>query len=148
MEVILKKDVEHLGRKDDLVSVKPGYGRNYLVPQGFAVLVTPSLKKMHNETLKQRAHKNAKLKEEAESLVSKLQKSKLTIGTKVGEKGKIFGSIGTIQVAEAIEKAGFSIDRRDIKIKDEPIKQIGVYKADVRFHKEVTATVEFEVVGE
>ncbi len=148
MEVILKKDVEHLGYKDELVTVKPGYGRNYLVPQGLAVLVTPALKKMHNETLKQRAHKEAKLKEEAESLVAKLMKENLSIATKVGEKGKIFGSVGSIQLAEAIEKAGFQVDRRSIKIKDEPIKNIGVYEADVKFHKEVTATIKFEIVGE
>jgi len=148
MEVILKKDVEHVGRKDDLVNVKPGYGRNYLVPQGYAVLVTPSLRKMHNETLKQRAHKDAKVKEEAQALVTKLQGATIKVGTKVGEKGKIFGSVGSIQLAEAIEKLGFTIDRRDVKIKGDAIKQIGVYEAFVKFHKDVTADIKFEVIGE
>jgi len=148
MEVILKKDVEHLGRKDDLVKVKAGYGRNFLVPSGLAKLVTPSVKKMHNETLKQRAHKDAKIKDEAQKLVAKLEKSTVKVGTKVGENGKIFGSVGAIQLAEAIDALGFTIDRRDVKIKGDAIKQIGVYEALIKFHKEVTADIKFEVVGE
>ncbi len=148
MEVILKKNIENLGHTDELVTVKPGYGRNFLIPQGHAVLATASLKKMHTETLKQRAHKDAKVKEEAEKMVAKLKDMTVKIATKVGDKGKIFGSINSIQLSEALGKLGFTVDRKDIKIKNEPIKQIGVYEADVKLHKDVKESIKFEVVGE
>lgn len=148
MEVILKKDVANLGLKDELVNVRPGYAQNYLMPQGFAVLATESLKKVHQENLKQGAHKEKKLIEEATKMANKLKETRVKVSTKVGEKGKIFGSINSIQVAEAIQALGFKIDRKDITIKNEPIKQTGVYEADVKFHKEVKETISFEVVGE
>ena len=148
MEVILNKDIENLGKKDELVIVKNGYGRNYLIPQGFAKLAHASLKKMHAETLKQRAFKEEKLKEEAEKLVAKLKDMKIKIGAKVGEKGKIFGSINAIQVSDAIAALGFKVDRKDIAIKEEPIKHVGVYEAEVKFYNNVKETIKFEVVGE
>lgn len=148
MEVILKKDVAHLGSKDELVIVKNGYGRNYLIPHGHAILATESLKKVHQENLKQRAHKDKKMMEDALVIAKKLKAARIKVSTKVGEKGKIFGSINSIQVAESISALGFTIDRKDIVIKNEPIKQTGVYQAEVKFHKEVKETIEFEVVGE
>lgn len=148
MEVILKKEVENLGYKDDLVVVKPGYGRNYLIPQGFAVLATPSAKKMREENLRQRAHKLAKLKDDATALATKLEGVSLKVGAKVGEKGKIFGSINTIQIADALTAAGFEIERKHISIVNEPIKEVGNYEATVKLHREVSVTVKFEVVGE
>jgi large subunit ribosomal protein L9 len=148
MEVILKKEVENLGYKDDLVVVKPGYGRNYLIPQGFAILATPSAKKMREENLRQRAHKLAKLKDDATALATKLEGVSLKVGAKVGEKGKIFGSINTIQIADSFKEAGFDIERKHISIVNEPIKEIGNYEATVKLHREVSVTIKFEVVGE
>ena len=148
MEVILKKDVENLGEKDELISVKPGYGRNFLIPQGMAVLATSSIKKMHEETLRQRSFKETKIREEAEKVAEKLAAKKLKIGAKVGENGKIFGSINNIQLADAIKKAGTEVPRKDIVIKEEPIKEIGNYEATVKIHKDITITVQFEVVEE
>lgn len=148
MEVILKKDVDKLGAKDDLVAVKPGFARNYLIPQGMATLATESAKKVREENLRQRAHKIAKIKDEAQAAANKLKGAILKIGAKVGESGKIFGSVTNIQVAEALKNAGHEIDRKNITINDEPIKEIGTYKADVKFHREVVETIEFEVVGE
>lgn len=148
MEIILKEDIEKLGFKDDVVTVKPGYARNFLIPQGMAIVATPSQKKMLSENLKQRAHKEEKVKAEAEKMAEELSKKTIKIGAKVGENGKIFGSVNTIQLADAIEAAGFVIDRKRITIKNEPIKQIGVYEAEVVLHKEITKTINFEVVGE
>ena len=148
MEIILKEDIEKLGYKDDLVTVKPGYARNFLIPQGMAIIATPSQKKVLAENLKQRAHKEDKLKAEAEKMAEALSKKTIKIGAKVGENGKIFGSVNTIQLADAIEAAGFTIDRKRITIKNEPIKQIGTYEAEVVLHKEITKTINFEVVGE
>lgn len=148
MEIILKEDIEKLGYKDDLITVKPGYARNFLIPQGMAIIATPSQKKVLAENLKQRAHKEDKLKAEAEKMAEALSKKTIKIGAKVGENGKIFGSVNTIQLADAIEAAGFTIDRKRITIKNEPIKQIGTYEAEVVLHKEITKTINFEVVGE
>ena len=148
MEIILKEDIEKLGYKDDLLTVKPGYARNYLIPQGLAIIATPSQKKVLAENLKQRAHKEDKLKEEANKTAEALAKETFKIGAKVGENGKIFGSVNTIQLADAIEAAGFRVDRKRITIKNEPIKQVGTYEADVVLHKEITQTITFEVVGE
>ncbi len=148
MEIILKKDVANLGSTDEIVNVKNGYGRNYLIPQGHAVLATESLRKMHAENLKQRAHKEEKLKSEALKVASKMKDVHVKVSTKVGEKGKIFGSINTLQLAEAIEALGFTVDRKNITIKDEPIKFTGMYEAEVKFHKDVKETIKFEVIGE
>lgn len=148
MEIILKQDIEKLGYKDDMVTVKPGYARNYLIPQKMAIVATVSEKKVHAENLKQRAHKEDKLKAEAEKMAASLAKQTITIGAKVGENGKIFGSVNTIQLADALEAAGFTVDRKRITIKNEPIKQIGTYEADVVVHKNIVQTISFEVVGE
>lgn len=148
MDIILKKDVKNLGYKDDLVSVKPGYARNFLIPQGKAITATPSEKKILAENLKQRAHKESKVKEEADKIAAALIKQTFKIGAKVGENGKIFGSVNTIQLADSIEAAGFKVDRKNIVIKNEPIKEIGTYQAIVTLHKDIAQTINFEVVGE
>jgi large subunit ribosomal protein L9 len=148
MEVILKKDVENLGYQDDLVDVKPGYARNFLVPRGLAVLATTSEKKMLEETIRQRAHKEEKIQKEANAKAAKLENETIKIGAKVGENGKIFGSVNTIQLADALKEAGHEIDRKHIVIKNEPIKEIGIYEAEVTLHKDIKQTIKFEVVGE
>lgn len=146
MEVILLTDVANLGHKDDIVEVKPGYGRNYLIPQGFAILATPSARKVLAENLKQRAHKEAKLKAEAEELAAKLAEVKLTIGAKTSSTGKIFGSVNNIMIAESLKEKGFDIDRKKILLKE--VKEVGTYTASIRLHREVKVDVEFEVVSE
>lgn len=148
MELILKKNVDKLGYKDDVVTVKPGYGRNFLIPQGYAILATPSTLRAHEEMLKQRSHKETKVKEEAQALAVKLDGLTVTIGAKVGENGKIFGSVNTIQLADALKKMDIDIDRKSLKIKDEPIKDAGTYEAEANLHKEVKQVFHFEVVGE
>ena len=148
MEIILKQDVNNLGSKDDLVVVKDGYARNYLIPQGFAILATSSAKKILAENIKQRAHKEAKIKAEAEKLAAKIDGLKLIIGAKTSTTGKIFGSVNTIQIAEALQEKGFEIDRKSISIKEEQIKEVGTYSAKIKLHKEVQIEVEFEVVSE
>jgi len=147
MDVILKEDVANLGHKDDIVAVKPGYGRNYLIPRGIGILATESARKVHAENQKQRAHKEAKLREEATVLAGKLDGKKLTIGAKTSSSGKIFGSVNNIQIAEALEKEGFTIERKNITIKDQ-VKEVGTYSAIVKLYRDVKATVEFEVVSE
>lgn len=147
MEIILKQDIKKLGEKDDIVTVKPGYGRNYLIPQGFAVLATPSAKKVIAENLKQAQFKQEKIKKDAEAVAAKLEGVKLTIGAKAGESGKIFGSVNTIQVADALKKQGFEVDRRRITFETEP-KFVGEYTANLNLHKEVKVQVPFEVVAE
>ena len=146
MDVLLKNNVDNLGDKDEIVSVKNGYGRNYLIPQGKAVLATESIKKMNAETLRQRAHKAEKVKAEAEKSVAKLEKAKIKVAAKVGENGKIFGSVSNVQVAEAIVAAGFEVERKNIKLIGDAIKTIGKYKANVQLHKEISVEIEFEVV--
>lgn len=148
MEIILKKNVDKLGYKDETVVVKNGYGRNFLIPQGYAVLATPSNKKAHAETMKQRSHKESKITAEAEALAAKLVESKVSITAKVGENGKIFGSINTVQLVEALRAAGFEIDRRSLRIKDEPIREVGTFEAEANLHKGVKPTFSFEVIGE
>jgi large subunit ribosomal protein L9 len=148
MEIILKKNVDKLGYKDETVSVKNGYGRNFLIPQGYAILATPSNKKAHAETMKQKAHKESKVMAEAEAIAAKLAEITVSISTKVGENGKIFGSVNTVQLAEALRAAGFDIDRKSLKIKDEPIKEVGTFQAEANLHKGVKPTFTFEVVGE
>ncbi|RMG80378.1 MAG: 50S ribosomal protein L9 [Bacteroidetes bacterium] len=146
MEVILKRDIPKLGHKDELVTVKDGYGRNFLIPKGYAELATPSRKKMHEEMLRQRAHKEQKIKEEALKTANELKKMAVKVAAKVGANGKIFGSVNAVQLAEAIDKLGFKVDRKNITIKEEPIKQIGIYEAEIKFHKDVVETIKFEVV--
>ncbi len=148
MDIILKKNVENLGEKDDLVTVKPGYGRNFLIPQGLAILATPSARKVREENIRQRAHKEAALVEEAQKMAAKLNDLSVKIGAKVGENGKIFGSVNTIQLADAIEKLGVVVDRKHIKIIGDTIKTVGTYEATIKFHRDVVETIKFEVVGE
>lgn len=148
MEVILKQDVKGLGYKHDLVTVRNGYGRNFLIPQGIAVLATDSAKKMHSETLKQRAYKEEKLRKEAAANAEKLAGVTIKVGAKAGENGKIFGSVTTIQIAEALSKAGYQVERKNIEIEGDGIKQLGNYTAKVRLYKEVVANIAFEVVAE
>ncbi len=148
MEVILKKNVDNLGYTNEIVEVKPGYGRNFLIPQGYAVLATASAKKAHAEIMKQKAHKESKILSEAQELGTKLEAVSVTIKTKAGEKGKIFGSVNTIQLSDALKAEGLDIDRKSLKIKDEPIREVGSYEAIANLHKDVKATVKFEVVGE
>ena len=121
MEIILKKNVDKLGYKDETVSVKNGYGRNFLIPQGYAILATPSNKRAHAEMMKQRAHKESKILAEAQEIAAKLADVTVKIATKVGENGKIFGSVNTVQLADALRAIGFDIDRKSIKIKDEQL---------------------------
>ena len=147
MEIILKQDIKNLGEKDDIVKVKPGYGRNYLIPQGFAVLATESAKKVLAENLKQAQFKQDKIKNDALAVASRLEGVKLTIGAKAGESGKIFGAVNTIQVADALKKEGFEVDRRRITFETEP-KFVGEYVANLNLHKEVKVQVPFEVVAE
>jgi large subunit ribosomal protein L9 len=148
MEVLLKKNVDNLGDKDEIVSVKNGFGRNFLIPQKMAVIVTDSVRKMHAETMRQRSHKLAKLKEEAQLVATKLAETTFKVGAKVGENGKIFGSVTNVQVADAITKGGFDVERRKIKLLGTAIKSAGTYEAEVKLHKEITVKVSFEVVGE
>lgn len=148
MEVILKQDIKGLGYKDDVVKVKPGYGRNFLIPKGIAILATESNRKVLAENLKQRAFKEEKLRKQATENAEKLASLTISVGAKAGESGKIFGSVTSIQLADAIKKAGFDVDRRNIEMSDESIKTLGSYKAKVRLFKEVSATVNFEVVSE
>lgn len=148
MKVILKSNIEKLGAKDEVVNVKPGYARNYLIPRGYAIVATESAKKMLAENLKQRAHKESKILAEAQALAEKLAALEVKIGTKASETGKIFGSVNTIQVSEALAKAGYTIDRKSISIAEEHIKSLGAYEAKIKLHKEVTAVVKFEVVAE
>ena len=146
MEIILLTDIANLGHKDDIVDVKQGYGRNYLIPQGYAILATPSARKVVAENLRQRAHKEAKLKAEAEELAAKLAEVKLTIGAKTSSTGKIFGSVNSIMISESLKEKGFDIDRKKIVLKD--VKEVGTYTALIKLHREVKVDVEFEVVSD
>lgn len=145
MEVILIKDVDKLGYANDIVEVRPGYANNYLIPQGFAKAATASAKKALAENLKQRAHKDAKIKADAEALAAKIAETALTIAVKA-EEGKIFGSVTAANIAEALAAKGIEVDRKTIAV--ETVKQLGAYEAEVKLHKEVKATVKFEVVAE
>jgi len=147
MKIILKEDVSGLGYKDDVVEVKDGYGRNYLIPTGKAVIASASDLKVLAENQRQRAHKLAKIKADAEALAAQLTDVKLTIGAKTSATGTIFGSVNNIQIAEALEKLGFNIDRKIIEIK-EAVKEVGNYTATVKLHKEVAVEIPFEVVAE
>ena len=148
MEIILLQDVPKLGHKDDLVIVKNGYGRNFLIPQGLAIAATGSAKKVHAENLKQRAHKEEKIKIEAQTVADKLSGVNLVVGAKTSSSGKIFGSVNTIQIAEALKEKGFDIDRKNITLPEDQIKEIGSYKAFIRLHREVKVEISFEIKAE
>src|SRR6056297_50258 len=148
MEIILKQDVQNVGSKNDIVTVKDGYAINYLIPRGLAIMATKSAKKMYEEIARQRAHKEEKVKEEAEAQAKELEGMKLEIGAKTSSKGKIFGSVNTLQIAEELQKQGIEVDRKNIEIKEEPIKEVGTYTATVKLHKEVSRDITFEVKGE
>ena len=147
MKIILKEDVANLGYKDDVVDVKSGYGRNYLIPTGKAVIASESALKVLAENLKQRAHKIAQIKADAEAIAESLKDVSLTISAKTSPTGTIFGSVTNIQIAEALEKLGHNIDRKIIFIKDN-VKEVGKYTATVKLHKEVSVEIPFEVVPE
>ena len=147
MKVILKEDITNLGYKDDVVEVKSGYGRNYLIPQRLAVIASPSALKVLAENLKQRAHKIAQIKADAEAIAESLKDVSLTISAKTSPTGTIFGSVTNIQIAEALEKLGHNIDRKIIVVKNQ-VKELGKYEAIVKLHKEVSAVIPFEVVAE
>lgn len=148
MEIILKQDIPSLGLKDDVVNVKNGYGRNYLIPQGMATAATASAKKVLAENIKQRAHKEAKIIADAQVIAQKLEGIKITIGAKTSSTGKIFGSVNTIQIAESLAQSGFEIERKNISIKEDQIKEAGTYTAEIKLHREVKVNIEFEVVPE
>ncbi|GAB6394662.1 MAG: 50S ribosomal protein L9 [Bacteroidales bacterium] len=147
MQVILKEDVANLGYKDDIVMVKNGYGRNYLIPKGKAIIASEPAKKILAENLKQRIHKLAKIKEDAQALAARLDGLSLTIGTKTSSSGAIYGSVSNIHVAEALSKQGFNIDRKIIYLK-ETVKEVGNYRATIKLHKEISVEIPFEVVSE
>jgi len=147
MDIILKTDIKGLGYKNDLVTVKPGFGRNYLIPQGFAVLATDSNKKILAENIKQAAHKAEKIKTEADNTAAKLAELTLEIKAKIGDSGKIFGKVTTLQISDALAAQGFDIDRKKISI-SVPVEGAGEFTADVDLHREVKTKVKFVVVGE
>ena len=147
MKIILKEDIPNLGYKDDVVEVKSGYGRNYLIPFGKAVIASPSALKILAENQKQRAHKLAQIKADAEAAAAALEGVSLTIGAKTSSTSTIFGSVNSIQIAEALEKLGHNIDRKCIYIK-EAVKEVGNYVATIKLHKEVSVEIPFEVVSE
>lgn len=148
MEIILLQDVNKLGQKDDIVRVKDGYGRNYLIPKGYAIPASPSAKKMHAENLRQRAHKEEKIKVAAQETAARLGEIKLVVGAKTSSTGKIFGSVNTIQIAESLKEKGFDIDHRSITLPDDQIKEIGKYNAVIKLHRDVKVEVEFEIIAE
>ena len=145
MELILKKDVQDLGFKDDVVTVKAGYGRNFLIPQGFASMATPSAKKVLAENLKQKAHKEAKVVDDAKKLAESIKSSEIKISAKAGGE-KLFGSVTNADIAEALEKAGHSIDRKYIT--SGIVKRTGKYTANVRLHRDVVVELPYEIVAE
>jgi len=148
MEVILKQDLKGLGYKNDIVKVKNGYGRNFLIPQRIAVLATESNKKMQAEEIKQSSFKEQKLRNEATALAAKFADVTVKVGAKAGESGKIFGSVTNIQLADALKKAGYDVERKNIEMNEDAIKALGTYSAKVRLFKEITATINFEVIAE
>lgn len=146
MEIILKKDVANLGHADDIVNVKTGYAVNYLIPQGFAIMATPSAKKVHAENLRQRAHKIAKFIGDAEALAAKLAETTVQVAVKVSESGKIYGSVTTAQLSEALAAVGFEVDKKDITV--EAAKELGTYEATVKCYRDVKGTFKYEIVAE
>jgi large subunit ribosomal protein L9 len=148
MDIILVQDVEKLGHKDDIVTVKDGYARNYLIPQKMAVIATSSAKKVMAENKRQRAHKEAKIKQDAEKLAGRMTNLKITIGVKASQTGKIFGSVTPLLIAEAIQKSGYDVERKQIVVTDDHIKEVGNYAVKIKLHKEVYIDVDLEVVAE
>lgn len=147
MEIILTKDIKGLGYKNDTLTVKNGYGRNYLIPQGYAIIANSTNKKVTSENLKQAAHKAEKIKTEAEGLATKIEALSISIATKIGESGKIFGAITTLQISDALKANGVDVDRKKISI-PVGIKEAGDYLADIDLHKEVKTQLKFAVVAE
>ena len=147
MEIILKQDVTGLGYKNDIVKVKAGYGNNYLIPNGFALVATNSNKKLVQENIRQAAHKASKIKQDAESMASKIGELTIDIGAKAGESGKIFGAVTALQIADALKAKGFEIDRKKVVLKESP-KQLGSYNAILDLHKEVKHEIKVNVVAE
>lgn len=149
MEVILKQDVANLGYKDDIVTVKNGFGRNYLIPQGLAILATGTNKKVIAENKKQKSYKEDKIRNEALTIAKTLETINLKIGAKAGTSGKIFGSVNAIQISQALkEQFNFDFDRKNIEVDGESIKELGNYKAKIKLHKEVSVEIDFEVFAE
>jgi large subunit ribosomal protein L9 len=148
MDVILKEDVKHLGYKDDLVKVKNGYGLNFLIPKKLAIVGNETNKKVLAETIKQRSHKEEKIKKEAQTIADSLKDTVLSVGAKVGENGKIFGSVTTVQISDALKKKGHNIDRKQISFEEEAVKTIGTYSATINLHRDLKVKITFEVVGE
>lgn len=147
MEIILMQDVQGLGYKNDVVKVKPGYGRNYLIPNGVALIANESNKRMIAENSRQAAHKAAKIKQDAETLAQRMGELTVEVKTKAGETGKIFGAVTAIQIADSLKAKGFDIDRKKVVLKDQP-KQLGTYKVTLDLHKEVKHEITVNVVGE
>ena len=148
MEIILKKEVVGLGHADDIVVVKTGYAVNYLIPQGFATLATPSAKKVLAENIRQRAHKEAKLVADAEALAAKLAEVTVSVAAKVSEKGKIYGAVTTAQIADALVAFGLNVDKKDITVISESVKELGVFEASVKCYKNIKGIFKFEIVAE
>jgi len=148
MEIILKEDINNLGYKNDVVEVKNGYANNFLIPRGIAIIATKSAKKVLAENLKQRAHKEEKLKQDAQTIADSLQNKEVKVGAKTSSKGKIFGSVTNIQLADAINKKGFDIDRKKISIVQKEVKEVGKYNAIIKLHRDIKVELEFEVVSE
>jgi large subunit ribosomal protein L9 len=147
MEIILKEDIKGVGYKNDIVDVKPGYGRNYLIPQGFAILATETNRKVLAENIRQAAHKADKIKQDAEAIAAKLEGLTITLATKVGESGKIFGAITTLQISDALKDKGIDVDRKKISFKGE-VKTTGEHIALIDLHKEVKSELSFSVISE
>ncbi len=147
MDIILVQDVENLGFKDEVVTVKDGYGRNFLIPQGKAKLATESAKKVLEETLRQRAHKEAKIVEDAKKMADNLQKQEIKITAKAGKNGKLFGAITNNHLADELDKMGFQVDRRFISILGGSVKNVGTQTAKMRLHRDVSFELTFEVIG-
>ena len=147
MELILKQDVAGLGYKNDIGKVKAGYGNNYLIPNGFALIANESNKRLVNENVRQAAHKAAKIKQDAEALAAKVGDLTIEIKTKAGESGKIFGAVTALQIADALKAKGLDIDRKKVVLKESP-KQLGTYNATLDLHKEVKHEIKVKVVGE
>ncbi len=148
MDIILREDVKNVGNKNDIVSVKTGFARNFLIPNGKAIVATESARKVVAEVVRQQSHKAAKAMEAAQGIVDNLNKLTVKIGAKAGESGKIFGSVNNIQLAEAIQAAGYDVERKQITLSNDTIKELGSYEAKVKVYKDVFATVKFDVVAE
>ncbi|MBT3242502.1 MAG: 50S ribosomal protein L9 [Bacteroidetes bacterium] len=148
MEIILKQDVAKLGHKDDIITVKNGYGRNFLIPKKLGIIASPSAKKNHAEKLRQQSHKEEQLRKDAEALAATLSKLELKIGAKTSTTGKIFGSVNTIQIAEVLNGKGYEIDRKNISMNEEAVKEVGSYTASIKLYKDIKTEISFEVCAE